>query len=158
MSPRSLTDELVRTVPLLRTSTPVREAVEAIRDAEVPALPVVDDGGRLVGLFGEREFFAALFPAYLNQLGYAGFVPRSLESELQKRASSALEPVERHMNREHVDVSEDWSDAQVAEVFLHHRVLIVPVVHGGRVQGIITRADFFAALAQRFLEVGDESG
>lgn len=155
MSPRSLSHDLVRPVALLRTATTVREGVAALRDAGVPALPVVDDRDRLVGIFGEREFLTALFPGYLSELRYAGFVPRSLEAELEKRGSSGMEPVERHMNREHVDVDEDWSDAQVAEIFLHHRVLIVPVAHGGRVQGIITRGDFFAALAERFLAVGE---
>ena len=37
------------------------------------------------------------------------------------------------MNTEHVDVGPDYSDTQVAEIFLHHRVLIVPVVDDGRV-------------------------
>ncbi len=40
----------------------------------------------------------------------------------------------------------DWSDAGLAEIFLHHRVLIVPVFADGRVQGVITRSDFFRAL------------
>ena len=58
------------------------------------------------------------------------------------------------MNTEHIDVGADFSDAQVAEIFLHHRVLIVPVVDDGRVIGVITRADFFRALAERFLASG----
>ena len=60
--------------------------------------------------------------------------------------------VGKHMNTEHVDVGPDFADTQVAEIFLHHRVLIVPVVEDGRVTGLITRADFFRAIAQRFLE------
>ncbi len=47
------------------------------------------------------------------------------------------------MNTEHVDVGTDFSDAQVAEIFLHHRVLLVPVVEDRRVIGVITRNDFF---------------
>ena len=39
------------------------------------------------------------------------------------------------MNTEHVDVGPDFSDTQVAEIFLHHRVLVVPVVDDGRVDG-----------------------
>ena len=54
------------------------------------------------------------------------------------------------MNTEHVDVPPDFSDVQLAEAFIHHRVLIVPITDGGRVQGIITRSDFFTALAERF--------
>jgi CBS domain-containing protein len=55
------------------------------------------------------------------------------------------------MNTEHVDVGPDFADTQVAEIFLHHRVLIVPVVDDGRVLGVITRGDFFRAIAERFL-------
>ena len=55
------------------------------------------------------------------------------------------------MNTEHVDVPEDASDVQVAETFLHHRVLIVPVRRNGGLKGVITRSDFFTRLAERFL-------
>ena len=56
------------------------------------------------------------------------------------------------MHTEHVDVNTEYSDVQVAEIFLHHRVLIVPVTDGGRVVGVITRGDFFRSVADRFLE------
>ena len=55
------------------------------------------------------------------------------------------------MNTEHVDVGPDFSDVGLAEIFLHHRVLIVPVTDDKRVVGVITRSDFFAAVADRFL-------
>ena len=55
------------------------------------------------------------------------------------------------MNTEHVDVGTDFSDVEVAEIFLHHRVLLVPVADDGRLAGVITRADFFRALAEKFL-------
>jgi CBS domain-containing protein len=42
----------------------------------------------------------------------------------------------------------------VAETFLHHRVLIIPITDDGRVTGVITRSDFFRALGERFLERG----
>ena len=58
------------------------------------------------------------------------------------------------MNTEHIDVGTDFSDAQLAEIFIHHRVLLVPVLDDGRVTGVITRSDFFRALAERFLDAG----
>ena len=48
--------------------------------------------------------------------------------------------------------------ALVAEIFLHHRVLIVLVVDEGRVLGVITRGDFFGSIAQRFLGLPPQSG
>jgi CBS domain-containing protein len=136
---------------VLATDDSVESAVRRLLDSDLPALPIVDGDGHYAGLFGEREFFAALFPGYLSELGYAGFVPHVLEEALDKRAACGREPVADHMNTEHVDVGSDFSDAQVAETFLHHRVLIVPVVRDGSVTGVITRGDFFRAVAERFL-------
>ena len=152
MNPRTVSDALVREVDVLESWLPVGDAVRRVLDSDLPALPVVEEG-RLVGIFGEREFITALFPRYVDQLGYAGFVPQELDDALQKRQSCRVEQVRLHMNDEHVDVGTDYSDVQVAETFLHHRVLIVPVTEEGRVLGVITRSDFFRAVAQRFLDV-----
>jgi CBS domain-containing protein len=56
------------------------------------------------------------------------------------------------MNREDVSVEEEFSDVGLAEVFLHHRVLVVPVVREKRPLGVITRESFFRRLAERFLD------
>ena len=149
MSPTTINDAIRRESPLVAHSATVTEAVRQILDCDLPALPVVDDDERLVGLFGEREFMGAFFPGYLDTLGYAGFVPKRLEDVLERRGGCTAQPVSEHMNTEHVDVHLDASDVQLAEVFLHHRVLLIPVTEGRRVVGVITRRDFFRALAER---------
>jgi CBS domain-containing protein len=151
VSPRSVSDPLLRETPVLGAEDRIDQAVRALLDSGLPALPVVDRSGRLCGIFGEREFMGALFPGYLNELHHVGFVPRALEAALQKRASCRAEPVSRYMNTEHIDVGPDFSDAQVAEIFLHHRVLLVPVADQRRPIAVITRSDFFRALAERVL-------
>lgn len=151
MSPQRIASTVRREVPLLRDDECLRDALSQIIEADVPALPVVDAAAKLRGIFGEREFIGALFPGYLTTLGYAGFIPRSLDEALQKRATCASELVSAHMNIDHIDVGEDFSDTQLAEIFLHHRVLIVPIVDGGHVTGLVTREDFTRALARRLL-------
>lgn len=153
MSPRKIASTVRREVPVLRDDQSVREAVIAIIEADAPALPVVGADGQLRGIFGEREFIGALFPGYVTTLGYAGFVPQSLDRALEKRAGCADEAIRGHMYTDHIDVGEDFSDTGLAEIFLHHRVLIVPIVDEGRVTGIVTREDFFRALARRALEL-----
>ena len=152
MSPQRITGLIRREVPLLRETMQVGDALSPLLETDLPALPVVDDRERLVGIFGEREFVAALFPGYVSTLGHAGFIPGSIEDVLEKRAECQLETVAKHMNTEHIDVPTDFSDVQVAETFLHHRVLIVPVTDHHRVVGVITRSDFFRALAERVAE------
>jgi CBS domain-containing protein len=59
------------------------------------------------------------------------------------------------MNTEHVDVPADASDTHIAETFLHHRVLVIPITEHKRVVGVLTRSDFFHALAERFQALGE---
>jgi CBS domain-containing protein len=151
VSPSTITEQTRRPCPVVPERASVADATRAVLDSGLPALPVVDERERLVGIFGEREFVGALFPKYLQTLGYAGYVPKAIDEVLEKRRECAGEAVGEHVNREHVDVPPDASDVQVAETFLHHRVLIVPVVADGRVLGVVTRGDFFRALAERFL-------
>jgi CBS domain-containing protein len=147
--PRTIGSLLQRDVPLLRTDEPLGQAVGKVVGAGLPALPVVDGDERYAGIFGEREFITAIFPGYVKSLGYAAFVPKTAEDALEKRRACSTEPVGQHMNDEHIDVAPEFSDLQLAEIFIHHRVLIIPVVDAGSVCGVVTRTDFFRALAER---------
>jgi len=148
--PRTIVESLHRDTPTVAQSEPVGRALELLLDCGLPAIPVVDGEERYAGIFGEREFITALFPGYLSSLKHAAFVPKSIDTVLEKRQTCRMEPVAKHMNTEHIDVPPDFSDVQLAEVFIHHRVLIVPVTENQKVVGVITRADFFRALAERF--------
>jgi CBS domain-containing protein len=154
MSPRQVSEPLQRDAPTLRDTDTIVEATAALLESDLPALPVIDAGERLVGIFGEREFLGAVFPGYVKELKHAGFVRRSLDEALEKREECRSERVSQHMNTEHVQVESDYSDLAVAEIFLHHRVLLVPVTEDGRIVGVITRSDFFRSVADRFLEKG----
>ena len=151
MTPKTISDHIRRDAPLLHTDDTIEDASRKLLDSDLPALPVVDAGERFAGIYGEREFMAAVFPGYLKQLKYAGFVSHSLDDALERNEACRRETVAKHMNTEHVDVPPDYSDIQIAETFLHHRVLVVPVVDDGKVQGLITRGDFFRVVAGRFL-------
>jgi CBS-domain-containing membrane protein len=151
MSPRTVTDPLLRDTPVVRADDTVEAAVRALLESDLPALPVVDERDRLLGIFGEREFLGAVFPGYVKELKHAAFVKRSLEDALEKRSSCRSQAVREFVNTEHVDVGPDFSDIEVAEIFLHHRVLLVPVADDGTVIGVITRGDFFRSVADRFL-------
>ena len=151
MSPRAISELALHHPPVLRADEAIEPAVRRVLESGMPALAVAGDDGRYAGIFGEREFMGALFPGYVKQLKHAGFVSRSLDDVLERRDSCRIEPVGQHMNTEHVEVGPDFSDVQVAEIFLHHRVLVVPVVVEGRVEGLITRRDFFRAIAERFI-------
>lgn len=152
MSPQKLTEQTLRATPTVRVDEPIATALQKILDRNVPALPVVDAGGHYAGIFGEREFLEALFPGYLRELKSAAFLSHELDDALEHRERCRDEPVGEHMFTEHVAVRPDVSDMQIAETFIHHHVLVVPVLdEDERVKGLILRRDFFRAMGERFL-------
>jgi CBS domain-containing protein len=151
MSPDKLAKAIIREVPLLEADDGVSKAVAKISEAGVSALPIVDAKGRLYGVFGEREFIEAIFPAYLRVLKSAAFVPQSIDEAIKKRLECRADPFSKYATTEKVSAGPEHSDAQLAETFLHHRVRIIPIVDADqRVLGIVTRSDFFQALGERF--------
>jgi CBS domain-containing protein len=155
--PQSIVMHAVREVEPLRDTDTVGAAVSRVIDSGLPALPVVDAEGRFAGVFGEREFMAALFPGYVGELASARMVPRSIDETIDRRIECSEEPIAGHLTTDHVLVEDDYSDVQIAETFLHHRVLIVPIATRGRVHAVVTRADFFRALVERFGRVAGDS-
>ena len=150
MSPRELAGHTIREAPLLRANQSVADAASAVVESGLPALPVVDAGDKLVGIFGEREFIGALFPGWLGEIKSAAFVPDTIDDAIERRLECRRHPVEKYTNTEHVAAGPDHSDVSLAETFLHHRVLLIPVVDADKhVTGVVTRSDFFAALVQR---------
>ena len=147
----SLAQKLLRPARVLREDETVVAAVHALRDGDLRALPVVDAREHFAGVFGEREFFSALFPGYMGELHNAAFITAALDDTIERRIACANEPVAKFLTRDHVDVEAGASDLQLAETFLHHRVLILPVLEDRTVIGVIDRRDFFAALASSFL-------
>ena len=120
----------------------------------MPALPAVEADGRFAGIFGEREFMTALFPGYVGELGSAAMISRSLDDTIDTPRGCRSEPIREYLTTDHVNVEDDYSDTQLAEIFLHHRVLIVPIATAGRVHAVVTRSDFYAELVGKLESAG----
>ena len=156
--PDSIVNQTLREIEPLAADDLIGPAARRVLDAELPALPAVEADGRFVGIFGEREFMAALFPGYVGELASAAMVRRSVDETIERRSQCADEPIRRYLTTDHVLVEDDYSDTQLAELFLHHRVLIVPIATAGRIHAVITRQDFFAALVERFGTIAEDLG
>ncbi len=154
--PDSITNEALREVEPLGAEELIGPAARRVVDAGLPALPAVEANGRFAGIFGEREFMAALFPGYVGELASAAMVSRSVDETIERRSQCAAEPIRRYLTTDHVIVEDDYSDTQLAEIFLHHRVLIVPIATAGRIHAVVTRHDFFCELVARFGEIAEE--
>jgi CBS domain-containing protein len=156
--PDSIVKQTLREIKPLDADELIGPAARRVIELGLPALPAVDADGHFAGIFGEREFMVALFPGYVGQLGSAAMVSRSVDETIERRSRCSEEPIRRYLTTDHVLVEDDFSDTQLAELFLHHRVLIVPIATRGKVHALITRHDFFCALVERFGEIAEDLG
>ncbi len=147
--PDSIVKQTIREIEPLSIDDPVGLAARRVMSEGLPALPVTDSDGSFVGIFGEREFMLALFPGYVSELASSAMISRTIDDTIERRVGCAEEPIRDYLTTDHVLVEDDYADTQLAELFLHHRVLIIPIATGGRLHAIVTRNDFFKELAER---------
>jgi CBS-domain-containing membrane protein len=148
--PDSIVNSVIREIEPLDADELIGVASRKVLDSGLPALPAVEADGSFAGIFGEREFMIALFPGYVGELGSAAMVRRSVDETIDRRLACRSEPIRDYLTIDHVSVEDEYSDTQLAEIFLHHRVLIVPIATAGRVHAVVTRGDFFSELVGKF--------
>jgi CBS domain-containing protein len=154
--PDSIVKSTLKEVEPLSVDENVLAAAHKVIDTGLPGLPVVDEDGTFTGIFGERELMAAMFPGYVGTLTSSRMISRSIDETIERRAECSREAIGKYLTTDHVLVEDDYSDTQLAELFLHHRVLVIPIATEGRVHAVVTRNDFFRALTKRLEELTGE--
>jgi CBS domain-containing protein len=153
--PDSITQSTIRSVEPLSADETVGAAAQKVIDAKLPGLPAVEADGSYAGIFGEREFMAALFPGYVGELGSSAMISKPIDDVIERRTECTEETIRGYLTTDHVLVSDDYSDTRLAELFLHHRVLLIPIETDGKVHAVVTRSAFFRELAAKLIEAAD---
>lgn len=131
-----------------RTAT-FLEAAEVLVSHPVTTIAVLDDEGRVAGLFGDADLLSGFFPGYLAELRHTAFA-RDDEAILGDRAQTlAPEPVEKHMQRP-VVLDEGTSAVHAAERFLHCDFGALPVTRDQRFVGMLGRAELCRAVLRKW--------
>jgi len=156
--PDTIIKETIREIRPLDADEPVGSAARKVIEADLPGLPAVERDGTFVGIFGEREFMVALFPGYVGELASSAMISRSIDETIDRRLDCREEPIRQYLTTDHVVVEDDFSDTRLAELFLHHRVLIIPIATAGRVHAVVTRNDFFQALVPKLESSAEDFG
>jgi len=156
--PDELIKETLREVQPLDADELIGVAARRVVESDLPGLPAVEADGSFAGIFGEREFMAALFPGYVGELASSAMIRRSIDEVIERRESCREEAIRRYLTTDHVVVDHDHSDTQLAELFLHHRVLVIPITTAGRIHAVVTRNDFFRELVAKLGELPEDVG
>jgi acetoin utilization protein AcuB len=122
---------------------PVETAVTVMRERRLRHLPVVDDGGRLVGIVTDRDVRSAIFgPAIVE------YLPATERGRLAALARALNDVRVRHvMTWGARTIGPDAPVAQAAAVMADARVGSLPVIDSGRLVGIVTERDVLKSLA-----------
>jgi CBS domain-containing protein len=130
---RDLMNDRPRTIT---PDAPLRDAARALVRAGT-ALPVVDEGGRVIGLLTEQELMRDMLANYLQ----GGPGPKRAAA-----AHGAQRSVRDVMIRQVLCVSPDQPLAEAASTMINKDVGGVPVVREGRLVGFLTRGDIVRKL------------
>jgi CBS domain-containing protein len=133
----------LRELPLVQASVrkdvTFGEAVEQLFDARVPALAVLEEDGRLLGIVSEVDVLRAVFPGYLAELRHTAFVEDD-PVVLDERARAVRNRPVAELAREVEPLEGDESETHAAERFLHTGEQALPVVEGERFLGMLSIA------------------
>lgn len=161
LPPRPTTLPPVQTVAEIMDADPVtvtpqddvETVIRLLRDNDLQGVPVVNEGGRCVGIVTEADLVIPdeegdlHLPHYLQLFGGVVFLEplKRFEDKIKKAFASTVKDL---MSEDPVTVEASASVRDAAGIIAekHHNRL--PVVEHGRLVGIVTRVDVLGALTR----------
>lgn len=137
----------------------VRDLAAFLMEHEISGAPVVDSGGRLVGVVSvidiadlaagaeeDEDGDDEVAPGSFFATGFGGGAPEGLADLGPFEGEEGEMRVGEIMNPEVYSVPEDATVSQVASTLLNHHIHRLLVIEEGRVLGIITTSDLLGLL------------
>jgi CBS domain-containing protein len=131
----------------------VETVVRLLRTHELPGVPVVNEGGRCVGIVTEADLVLAdeegdlHIPHYIELFGGVVFLEplHRFEERLKKAFASTVADL---MTEDPVTIEPDASVAEAGRLIVRRGHNRLPVVEHGRLVGVVTRVDVLEALTR----------
>ncbi len=121
-----ISDLMTRDVITVAPQTPIFEALEKFTHHKISGMPVVDSGGRVIGILSEKDLLRILFEKKVD-VGHK---------------------VEDYMSREVICFSEDDTALDVCKFFMRTHIRRVPIVNRGYLVGIVSRRDIIGLIIE----------
>jgi CBS domain-containing protein len=147
----TVADIMTKNVKTARSNDSVAAVAKILSDNDISALPVCDDQGVVVGMLSEGDLLRPVGKAnaakrawWLNLLAEGtDLAPSFLESlRVENRPAHEL------MVSPAITTTPQASIPEVADLLVNHRIKRLPVVEGGKLIGIVSRADLIRVLAK----------
>ncbi len=139
-------------IPTVTPADSIETVVHLMADDELPAVPVVNEGGRCVGIVTESDLVIGdderdlRLPHMISLFGGVVFLEplKRFEERLRKAAAASVEDM---MTADPVTVDADADVRDAARAMTDSRHNRLPVVEHGRYVGLVSRAEVLETLA-----------
>lgn len=137
----------------VKPQTTLEEAIQILAEKRITGLPVVDDGGKLVGIISETDLMwqetGVEPPPYIMFLDSVIYLqnPARYNKEIHKALGQTVGEV---MNDKPITISPERSVKEAARIMHEKKIRRLPVVDSksGQVLGMITQSDVIRMMSQ----------
>ncbi len=142
-----MTKEVITATP----ETSIAELSKLLENRRIGGVPVVDKGGRLVGVITQNDLVERArdleLPPAINILDFHVYIqiPSHLFHRVEKMLGTTVGEV---MSRNPLTVGPGAPLSQIAALMSRQKVHTIPVVEHGKIVGVIGKIDLVRALAQ----------
>ncbi len=151
--PLTVADIMETDTPTVTPEDTVEAVLRVMRENELPGVPVVNSGGRCVGIITEADLVMTgenadlHLPHYFELFG--GFVFLESLGHFEERLRKATAALARDlMTEDPVTIEPGAGVEEAARLISRSKHNRLPVVEHGRLVGVVTRVDVLEALTQ----------
>lgn len=142
-------DVMTRDVITVTPETPLRELASILSEKHINGVPVVDHKGNVLGVVCESDLVNQNKPLHIPTV----FVildsvipmenPWRLQKEFKRLAATKVGDI---YSRPAVSISPDTDLSEVARIMSERRLYTLPVIEGGKLVGVVGKADVIRSL------------
>ena len=151
--PQTVADIMDTDTPTVYPEDTVETVLRVLRENELPGVPVVNSGGRCVGIITEADLVMTgenadlHLPHYFELFG--GFVFLESLGHFEERLRKATAALARDlMTEDPVTIEPSASVAEAARTISRSKHNRLPVAEHGRLVGVVTRVNVLEALTR----------
>ena len=151
--PLTVADIMDIDTPAVAPEDTVESVLQIMRENELPGIPVINSGGRCVGIITEADLIMTgedadlHLPHYFQLFGGLVFLePLSHFEDRLRKATAAL--ARDLMTEDPVTIEPDATVHEAARMIAGSKHNRLPVVEHGRLVGVVTRVDVLDALTR----------
>lgn len=146
-------DVMVSPVITVNPGALVKDVAKLLLEKRISAVPVVDEGGKILGIVSEGDFLRRVETGTERQRSWWLRLLVGDETLAAEYSKSHARKVADVMSRYVVTAAPDTHLSEIASLMEKNSIKRIPIISNGRIVGIVSRANVIQALASSPIEL-----